>query len=145
MQIGIDTCVPDSIVHTNLLVTKASILCDRGQEAASEEMESLILETRRKIFPAGHGEIANALGNIALSGVGTGNNLELQVERLKEALAINFANDPEERDKVLHLRHFNLCFAYKEMGKVDLAKEELQKAIDCVEKEFGKTARYNNM
>jgi hypothetical protein len=120
-------------------------MCDRGQEAASEELEDIILQTRRRIFPAGHGEIANALGNIALSGVGTGNNLGLQVERLKEALAINFANEPEERDKVLHLRHFNLCFAYKEMGEVELAKEELQKATDCVEREFGKTARYNNM
>ena len=54
------------------------------------------------------------------------------------------SNSKEDKDKVLDLRHHNLCFAYRTLGDFENARRELDLATKYVEAEFGKDSRYLN-
>src|SRR5215471_9153282 len=64
---------------------------------------------------------------------------------LHEALEIDMLNPKEDRDKVLHLRHYNLCYAYKATGYPGKARREVDTATRYVVAEFGRESRYLNM
>ncbi|KAI9768831.1 MAG: hypothetical protein M1840_004645 [Geoglossum simile] len=95
-----------------------------------------------ELLPPNHSEIANALSNYALSMIGTGKGLEKALKMLLKALEIDMSNPTEDREKVLHLRHYNLCFAYRALGDFGNARDQVDKASRYVEAEFGKDSRY---
>jgi tetratricopeptide (TPR) repeat protein len=103
------------------------------------------LKIRRTLLPHGHSEIANALSNYAHSIICAGGNMSTALGYLHEALEINMLNPKEDRDKVLHLRHYNICYAFKAMGYFAKARQEVDTATRYVEAEFGKESRYLNM
>ena len=72
-------------------------------------------------------------------------DLDKALEMLFGWLKIDMVNSKEDRSKVLHLRHYNLCFAYKALGDLDNARVQLDLATTYDEEEFGKDSRYLNM
>lgn len=80
------------------------------------------MDLRRQLLPANDPEIAIALSNLALLQVSTGEKLNEAVSMLEEALSIDKLCAEEDRRKVTHLRHLNLCFAYQAMGNISRAR-----------------------
>ena len=143
---GFHHCTDDkSLPYSNLCVCKSTVLGERGQDRSAIPYRKQCLQIREDLLPPNHSEIANALSNYALSLVGMKADLDMALEMLLRSLAIDMANSQEDRRKVLHLRHYNLCFAYRALGDFDNARAELNKATAYVEEEFGKDSRYLNM
>lgn len=123
----------------------STVLCERGRDRSAIPYHSQCLQIRENLLPPNHSEIANALSNYALSLVGMKADLDKAVEMLLKSLEIDMANSKEDRSKVLHLRHYNLCFAYRTLGDFDNTRAQLELATAYVEEEFGKDSRYLNM
>ena len=118
---------------------------ERGRDKSAIAYRERCVNIRTTLLPTNHSEIANALSNYALSLVGMRHDLDRALEMLLKALEIDMLNPVEDRSKVLHLRHYNLCFAYRALGDLENARSHLDHATRFVEAEFGKESRYLNM
>ena len=123
----------------------STVLGERGRDKSAIPYRRRCLQIREDLLPPNHSEIANALSNYALSLVGMKADLDKALEMLLKSLEIDMANSKEDRSKVLHLRHYNLCFAYRALGDFGNAWTQLELATTFVEEEFGKDSRYLNM
>jgi tetratricopeptide (TPR) repeat protein len=98
------------------------ILCEQGMDRSAIKYNDIALAVRKELLDPLDSEIANALSNAALSMVGCRQDMDTALVMLLESLRIDLANPPEDYQKVLHLRHFNLGFAYKALGDMDKAR-----------------------
>ncbi len=133
-----------SLEYSNLCVIMATILCERGQDKSALVYNERVLGIRSELLDPVHAEIANAFSNYAISVIGTRIDLEKALAMLLKVLEIDMSNAKEDRDKVLHLQHYNLCFAYRALGDLKNARRELDLATKYVEAEVGKDSRYLN-
>ncbi|KAJ8130114.1 hypothetical protein O1611_g3512 [Lasiodiplodia mahajangana] len=131
-----------SIPYTNLCVNMGHVYCERGQDKRALDYNDIVLRIRESSLEPSHSEIANALSNSALSMVGCGRDLEKAYEMLKRSLKIDLANNPEDHKKVLHLRHFNIAFALRALGRCDEARTHVEQAAQYAIAEFGPCSRY---
>lgn len=123
----------------------STVVGERGRDRSAILYRRQCLQIREALLPPNHPEIANALSNYALSLVGMKADLDKALEMLLRSLKIDMVNSKEDTSKVLHLRHYNLCFAYRALGDLDNARTQLDLATAYVEEEFGKDSRYLNM
>ncbi len=75
----------------------------------------------------------------AIARLGIGDVAIQALAWLLRSLEIDESKPAEIKNKVLHLRHFNLCFAYDALQDWANARWHLDKAVAYVEAEFGKT------
>ncbi|KAH8813001.1 hypothetical protein F5884DRAFT_899203 [Xylogone sp. PMI_703] len=146
VQVGFDHCnmygTTVSLPFSNLCTDMGAILNEQAHDHAALQSFSTALAIREKLLPADDSEIANAMSNCAVALMGTGRNLETALKWLLCALRIDESKPWEIKRKVLHLRHFNLCFAYKSLEMWAKFTEHLDKAVMYVKEEFGQDSRY---
>jgi tetratricopeptide (TPR) repeat protein len=121
------------------------VLCERGRDKSARSYNDIVLSVREKAFDPMHPEVANSLSNAALSMVGCGVDLEKALEMLERSLRIDLAQPREIHRKVLHLRHFNLGFALRALGRYEDSKIHVDEASAYVRAEFGENSRYLTM
>lgn len=121
------------------------VFCERGQDISALKYNDVVLRVRETQLDPMDSEIANALSNSALSMVGCGRDLEKALDMLLKSLTIDLSNPSDIHKKVLHLRHYNIGFAYRALGNIEKAHHHVQEASRCAEAEFGKYSRYLTM
>ncbi|KAL6830016.1 hypothetical protein V8C40DRAFT_263826 [Trichoderma camerunense] len=131
-----------SIPYSNLCVNMGSMHCERGQDKSGLKYNNLVLEIREGCLDPMDSEIANALSNSALNMVACGQDTEKALEMLRRSLEIDLSKPPEIKKAVIHLRYFNLGFAYRALGRLEEARECVDKASECARAEFGEDSRY---
>ncbi|KAI1271208.1 hypothetical protein F5Y07DRAFT_404632 [Xylaria sp. FL0933] len=132
----------DSIPYTNLCAMMGQVCCERGQDRSALKYNDIVLRIRESQFGPMHSEVANALSNAALSMVGCGQDVETALSMLKRSLTIDLANPLEDHKKVLHLRHFNIAFALRALGRLQEASQHVDLASAYAIAEFGENSRY---
>ena len=121
------------------------ILCERGQDKAARHYNDIVLHVREDALGPAHPEVANALSNAALSMVGSGEELDTALAMLERSLQIDLSQPARVHRRVLHLRHFNLAFALRALGRLDEARRHVDDASACARAEFGEESRYLTM
>ena len=121
------------------------ILCERGQDRDARSYNATVLAVREAALGPMHPEVANALSNAALSMVGSGSELEEALAMLERSLLIDLAQPQAVRRRVLHLRHFNLGFALRALGRLEEARRHVDEASAYARAEFGENSRYLTM
>lgn len=114
-------------------------------EKSAIKYNDIVLNVRKELLDPLDSEIANALSDAGLSMVGCERYLDQALAMLLESLQINLANPAEDLKKVLHLRHFNLGFAYRAVGDIDKARYYTDQASNYARAEFGPNSRYTTM
>lgn len=122
-----------------------SLYCERGQDKSGLKHNDVVLQIREGCLDPMDTEIANALSNSALNMVACGQDVEKALEMLQRALKIDMSQPHEVNKVVIHLRYFNLGFAYRALGRLEEARECVDKASACARAEFGKNSRYLTM
>ncbi len=131
--------------YTNLCVHMGTASCERGRDMRALKYNDIVLAVRKDLLPPTHSEIANALSNSALSMIGCGAHLHKALDMLLQSLKIDLANPASDHKRVLHLRHFNISFAYRALGKMQEAREHVDQASAYARSEFGQDSRYLTM
>ena len=86
--------------------------------------------------------MANALSNCAIAQLGIGTKPDVALTWLLRSLEIDESKPKEIKRKILHLRYFNLCFAYKALGEWGMFTKHLTEATEHVLDEFVENSRY---
>ncbi|KAI0098027.1 P-loop containing nucleoside triphosphate hydrolase protein [Nemania sp. FL0031] len=132
----------ESIPYTNLCAMMGQVCCERGQDRSALKYNDIVLRIRESQFGPMHSEVANALSNSALSMVGCGQDVETALSMLNRSLEIDLANPLEDHKKILHLRHFNIAFALRALGRLQEASQHIDSASAYAIAEFGENSRY---
>ncbi len=122
-----------------------SMYCERGQDKLALKHNNLVLKIREESLDPMDSEVANALSNSALSMVACGQDLNEALKMLQRSLEIDLSKPLEVHKPVVHLRYFNLGFAYRALGRLDEASSCVDKASDYTRTEFGDKSRYLTM
>ena len=131
-----------SLPVSNLHTTKAAILNERGHDIDALQNFDRARMIREQLLHEEDSEIANALSNCAIAIVGIGEEPNKALEMLLRALSIDESKPEAIKNKVLHLRHLNLCFAYKALKDWQNARYHLERGIQYATAEFGEGSRY---
>ncbi|KAM0456590.1 hypothetical protein ACHAO4_003620 [Trichoderma viride] len=107
-----------------------AILNEQGHDKDALLSFKRALSIREELLAPDDSEVANALSNCAIAQLGIGTEPGIALAWLLRSLEIDESKPAEIKRKVLHLRHFNLCFAYKALGNWDLFTKHLTRATN---------------
>lgn len=133
------------IPYTNICTIMGHVLGEQGHDKAALVYKNIVTEIREAQLDPFHSEVANALSNSALSMVGCGRDLDQALAMLQRSLDIDLRNPYEDHKKVIHLRHYNLAFTFRALGRLEDAKMHIDVASACARAEFGENSRYLTM
>ena len=128
LAIGFKFCGDDKLLRANLLNTAATIAEKQNRHSDAEEMFLECLRIRLNALPSDHAEVANSYNNLGKVYV-TKRQYHKAIDLYQKAINIDMTKEPQDRQKILYIRHLNMATAYRFIGKSLVARQHLNEAF----------------